>query len=138
MNRFLILFLAGILAGCGSSTEPRDDGEIELFTTGAAYAPGVPIEVTLVNRTSTTVMIMQCKNRLALGVEKRVDGAWTTVADASSGCADATETAVSPADNRTEFRLIAAPGTYRFSVYGRRAAEDFGSLRGISNSLIVE
>ena len=138
MSRFLTLCLAGFLAGCGSSTEPRDDGEIELFTTAAAYTTGAPIEVTLVNRTSTTVMIMQCKNRLALGVEKRVDSAWTTVADVASGCADASETAISPADNRSEFRVIAAPGTYRFIVYGRRAEADFGSLRGISNSFIVE
>ena len=138
MNRILILSLAVLLAGCGSSTEPRDDGELELFTTGDAYATGAPIEVTLVNRTATTVMVMQCKNRMALGVEKRVNSTWTSVDDVGSGCADATETPIAPADNMSEFRVIAAQGTYRFVVYGRRAAEDFGSLRVRSNSFAVE
>ena len=135
MKPIILLFAAAILAGCGSSTEP-ERGSIELFTTATAYAPGAPIEVTVVNRTSSTVLIMQCKNRMALAVQKLVSGTWTNAA--GSDCADSSEMPVEPAANLSEFRLIAEPGTYRFIIYGRAEADDFGDLVATSNSFTVQ
>ena len=130
-----LLILTALLAGCGSSTEP-ERGSLDLFTTASAYAPGEPIEVTVVNRTPTTVMIMQCKNRMALAVQKLVNGSWTSVA--GSDCADSNETPIEPAANLSEFRVIADPGQYRFIIYGRAEADDFGSLDATSNSFTIE
>lgn len=127
--------LAVLLAGCGSSTEP-EQGSLELFTDVTTYGAGDPITVTVLNRTRSPVMVMQCKGRLALAVDQRVNGNWTNVA--GTGCADATELAIEPAGNVSEFRLIAEPGTYRFVVSGRRAADDFGSLTAASNTFTVE
>jgi hypothetical protein len=139
MMRTLVIPLLILLGGCRLPT--RDESELEIHTTGSAFAPGQAIAVRVVNPTRDIIGVAHCDQRVALLVERRAEAVWslyrqTNVHLCQPGRPHG-EIFIAPGTEHADTVRIQDAGEYRLALYGRRRHEDFGSMYVISRRFTV-
>lgn len=126
MRRFAPILL--LLAACSSPTSPV--GRLQLGTDASAYMPGATITATIVNLSERAAYVSQCDDQPVLLLERRVQGAWTQVAQIPGPCFSsfAGELRIEARGSVRQSFTVADTGEYRLLLYARWEWQDIGDV----------
>lgn len=127
-SKSLVLsLLVFALAACSSTDGPSGSLEVTIGNspltlpeTGSADAA-----LTLTNTGAATVIVDLCSEKIAAGIQERIDGVWVQAGSNSCGGSDRRSVEIGSSSSISSAYAISRPGTFRLQVPYRNSAGDF-------------